>query len=96
MVFPEGRPQFVDRFDATAPDMAGRLRELDRRYAKDHGLSISKNLDELRASIAGGGEAGLREMLRKRGYAKGGAVERDLVRTAGDLGLLAQKYADRP
>lgn len=95
LVFPEGRPQFVERFNAVAPGIAEQLRELDRRYAKDYGLSISKNLDEMRAAIAGGGEGGLRELLRKRGYAEGGAVERDLVNTAGDLGLLSQKYADQ-
>jgi hypothetical protein len=95
LVFPEGKPQFVDRFNAVAPGIAEKLRDLDRRYAKDYGFSISKNLDELRASIAGGGEGGLRELLRKRGYAKGGAVERDLVNTAGALGLLEQKYADQ-
>ena len=94
-MFPEGRPQFVERFNAVAPGIAEQLRELDRRYAKDYGLNISKNLDEMRAAIAGGGEGGLRELLRKRGYAEGGAVERDLVNTAGDLGLLSQKYADQ-
>lgn len=95
-IFPEGRPQFVERFNAIAPGIADRLRELDRRYAKDYGFDISSNLDEMRAAIAAEGEAGLRALLRKRGYAEGGAVERDLVNTAGDLGLLAGKYADRP
>lgn len=95
-IFPEDRPQFVERFNAIAPGMAQQLRDLDRRYAKDYGFDISGNLDEMRAAIAGGGEAGLRELLRKRGFAEGGAVERDLVNTAGDLGLLAEKYADRP
>jgi hypothetical protein len=96
LIFPENRPQFVDRFNLIAPEMAQQLREMDRRYAKDHGFDISSNLDEMRAAIAGGGEAGLRELLRKRGMAEGGAVERDLVNAAGDLGLLAEKYADRP
>jgi len=96
LIFPEGRPQFVERFNAVAPSMAEKLRELDRRYAKDYGFDLSRNLDDMRAAIAGGGEAGLRELIRKRGYATGGAVERDLVNTAGDLGLLSARYADLP
>lgn len=95
-IFPEGKPQFVERFNAIAPGMAEKLRELDRRTAKNYGFDISSNLDEMRAAIAAEGEAGLRALLRKRGYSKGGAVERDLVNAAGDLGLLAEKYADQP
>jgi hypothetical protein len=93
LIFPEGRPQFVDRFNAIAPSMAEKLRDLDRRFSRDHGLTISSNLDDMRAAIAGSGEAGLRELIRKRGMAAGGLVERDMVNAAGDLGLLAAKYA---
>jgi hypothetical protein len=92
-IFPEGKPQFVDRFNAVAPSMAEQLRELDKRMSKNYGFTISKNLDDMRAAIAGDGEAGLRELIRKRGFAKGGAVERDMVNAAGDIGLLAAKYA---
>jgi hypothetical protein len=94
-IFPDDRPQFVERFNAIAPSMAERLRELDKRTAKDYGFDISSNIDDMRAAIAAEGEAGLRELIRRRGLgkAKGGAVERDMVNAAGDLGLLSEKYA---
>lgn len=94
-IFPDDRPQFVDRFNAIAPSMAEKLRELDKRAAKDYGFTISSNIDDMRAAIAAEGEAGLRELIRRRGLgkAKGGAVERDMVNAAGDLGLLSEKYA---
>ncbi len=94
-IFPDDRPQFVDRFNAIAPGMAEKLRELDKRTAKDYGFTISSNIDDMRAAIAAEGEAGLRELIRRRGLgkAKGGAVERHMVNAAGDLGLLSAKYA---
>jgi hypothetical protein len=94
-IFPDDRPQFVERFNAIAPSMAEKLRELDKRTAKDYGFDISSNIDDMRAAIAAEGEAGLRELIRRRGLgkAKGGAVERDMVNAAGDLGLLSAKYA---
>jgi hypothetical protein len=94
-IFPDDRPQFVDRFNAIAPGMAEKLRELDKRTAKDYGFDISSNIDDMRAAIAAEGEAGLRELIRRRGLgkAKGGAVERHMVNAAGDLGLLSEKYA---
>jgi hypothetical protein len=94
-IFPDDRPQFVDRFNAIAPGMAEKLRELDKRTAKDYGFDISSNIDDMRAAIAAEGEAGLRELIRRRGLgkAKGGMVERDMINAAGDLGLLSEKYA---
>lgn len=94
-IFPDDRPQFVDRFNAIAPGMAEKLRELDKRTSKDYGFDISSNIDDMRAAIAAEGEAGLRELIRRRGLgkAKGGMVERDMVNAAGDLGLLSEKYA---
>jgi hypothetical protein len=94
-IFPDDRPQFVDRFNAIAPGMAEKLRELDKRTSKDYGFDISSNIDDMRAAIAAEGEAGLRELIRRRGLgkAKGGAVERHMVNAAGDLGLLSEKYA---
>lgn len=94
-IFPDDRPQFVERFNAIAPSMAEKLRELDKRTAKDYGFDISSNIDDMRAAIAAEGEAGLRELIRRRGLgkAKGGAVERHMVNAAGDLGLLSEKYA---
>jgi hypothetical protein len=94
-IFPDDRPQFVDRFNAIAPGMAEKLRELDKRTSKDYGFDISSNIDDMRAAIAAEGEAGLRALIRKRGLgkAKGGMVERDMVNAAGDLGLLSEKYA---
>jgi hypothetical protein len=94
-IFPDDRPQFVDRFNAIAPGMAEKLRELDKRTSKDYGFDISSNIDDMRAAIAAEGEAGLRELIRRRGLGKaeGGAVERHMVNAAGDLGLLSEKYA---
>ena len=94
-IFPDDRPQFVERFNAIAPSMAEKLRELDKRTSKDYGFDISSNIDDMRAAIAAEGEAGLRELIRRRGLgkAKGGMVERDMVNAAGDLGLLSEKYA---
>lgn len=94
-IFPDDRPQFVERFNAIAPGMAEQLRELDKRTSKDYGFDISSNIDDMRAAIAAEGEAGLRALIRRRGLgkAKGGAVERHMVNAAGDLGLLSQKYA---
>jgi hypothetical protein len=94
-IFPDDRPQFVDRFNAIAPGMAEKLRELDKRTSKDYGFDISSNIDDMRAAIAAEGEAGLRALIRRRGLgkAKGGMVERDMVNAAGDLGLLSEKYA---
>lgn len=94
-IFPDDRPQFVERFNAIAPSMAEKLRELDKRTSKDYGFDISSNIDDMRAAIAAEGEAGLRELIRRRGLgkAKGGAVERDMINAAGDLGLLSEKYA---
>jgi len=94
-IFPDDRPQFVERFNAIAPSMAEKLRELDKQTSKDYGFDISSNIDDMRAAIAAEGEAGLRELIRRRGLgkAKGGAVERHMVNAAGDLGLLSEKYA---
>jgi hypothetical protein len=94
-IFPDDRPQFVDRFNAVAPGIAEKSRELDKRTSKDYGFDISSNIDDMRAAIAAEGEAGLRELIRRRGLgkAKGGAVERDMINAAGDLGLLSEKYA---
>lgn len=87
-ILPEGNQTAVDQFNAVAPDIAGSMRDFDQRFAKDYGFDISKNIDDIRAAIAGGGESGLRDLIRKRGYAAGGAVERDLVNAAGNMGLL--------
>lgn len=87
-IFPDREDgRFVKRFNAIAPSMAERMREIDADFARRHGFTLSPHLDDLRAAIAGYGEQGIRDLLRKR-FAKGGAVERDVINTCGELGLL--------
>ena len=64
-IFPDDRPQFVDRFNAIAPGMAEKLRELDKRTSKDYGFDISSNIDDMRAAIAQGRFAAFAQEFRR-------------------------------
>jgi hypothetical protein len=86
----EDRPSYLREFDQFAPDIAAKLRDEYRLFAKDRGLSIPVSFDEVLASISGGGEKELRELIRKRGMAKGGHVTEDEIVTS--LQDLLSKY----
>lgn len=84
------RPAYVRAFDETAPELAGKLQSEYRRFSKERGATLPTSFDELLSAIAGGGEKELRELIRKRGYAEGGAVTEDGIVTG--LRDLLEKY----
>lgn len=86
------RPAYQKAFDEVAPDIAAKLREEYRRFAKEHGMEIPVSFDEVLASISGGGERELRELIRKRGYGKaeGGFIDEDKMVTS--IRDLLEKY----
>jgi hypothetical protein len=61
------RTMGTEKFDRFAPQMAQRLREIDARFAKDTGgrFTLSPVLDEVRATIANEGFAGLERLAKK-------------------------------
>jgi len=57
----------TEKFDAFAPKMAARLRDIDARFAKETGgrFTLSPVLGEVRAAIAADGFAGLERLAKK-------------------------------
>ena len=83
------RPAYQQAFDRVAPDMARRLRETYGQFAREHRMTMPEYYDEMLSAIAGGGEAGLRDLIKRRKMAHGGRVESQL---ATDAMHLAEKY----
>lgn len=83
------RPAYQEAFDRVAPDIAERLRGTYKEFSRDNHMTMPEYYDELLAAIAGGGEAGLRDLIKRRRFAEGGLVEDQLV---SDAMHLAEKY----
>jgi len=83
------RPEYVSSFDKVAPELAARLRDTYRGFAKENQMTMPEYFDELLGAVAGGGEKELRDLIRKRGYAEGGAVDG----VVSGLQELLEKYA---
>lgn len=83
------RPEYISSFDRVAPALAQKLRETYRGFAKENQMTMPEYFDELLGAVAGGGEKELRDLIRKRGYAEGGAVD-GVVTGIQDL---LEKYA---
>jgi len=83
------RPEYARAFNSVAPEIAERLRGTYRNFARENQMAFPEYFDTMLGAIAGGGEKELRELIRRRGYAKGGAVEGQL---ASDAMHLAEKY----
>jgi hypothetical protein len=84
------RPAYVQSFDKVAPPLAANLRDVYKQFAKENRMTIPGYFDDLLNAISGGGERELRELIRKRGYAEGGAVDADNLVTS--LQSLLEKY----
>lgn len=82
-------PKYSSAFDAVAPEIAERLRGTYRDFARENRMTMPAYFDDLLGAVAGGGEAGLRDLIRRRGFAKGGAVESQMT---SDVMHLAEKY----
>lgn len=83
------RPEFVSSFDNVAPELAAKLRATYRDFGKENQMVLPEYFDEMLSAVAGGGEKELRDLIRRRGYAEGGAVDGVVT----DLQDLLQKYA---
>jgi hypothetical protein len=83
------RPEFVSSFDNVAPELAAKLRATYRDFGKENQMVLPEYFDEMLSAVAGGGEKELRDLIRRRGYAEGGAVD-GVVTGLQDL---LEKYA---
>lgn len=83
------RPEFLSSFDNVAPELAAKLQATYRDFGKENNMVLPEYFDEMLSAVAGGGEKELRDLIRKRGYAEGGAVD-GVVNGFQDL---LQKYA---
>jgi hypothetical protein len=57
-------PIIRERFDDIVPDIADNLRRLDESIAKKYGLSVSKDVQDMREAIARGGYDGLMKLIK--------------------------------
>jgi hypothetical protein len=83
------RPEFVSSFDNVAPELAAKLQATYRDFGKENQMVLPEYFDEMLSAVAGGGEKELRDLIRRRGYAEGGAVD-GVVTGIQDL---LEKYA---
>ena len=83
------RPEFVSSFNNVAPELAAKLQSTYRDFGKENQMVLPEYFDEMLSAVAGGGEKELRDLIRRRGYAEGGAVDGAVT----DLQDLLQKYA---
>ena len=67
--FEQIRRMGTEKFDAVAPALAARLRDIDARFVKEAGgrFTLSPMMDEVRAAVAGEGFAGLERLAKKYG-----------------------------
>lgn len=83
------RPEFVSSFDNVAPELAAKLQATYRDFGKENQMMLPEYFDEMLSAVAGGGEKELRDLIRRRGFAEGGAVD-GVVTGLQDL---LEKYA---
>ena len=58
------RPGLRSSFDAAAPDLAGKMLELRRQFAKDTSLNASKHIDDMQKALSTGGFAALDKLIK--------------------------------
>ena len=59
-----GNPIIKERFDAIAPEIADNLRINDEKIAKKFGMTVSKDVQDMREAIARGGYDGLMKLIK--------------------------------
>ena len=89
---PKNIPVLGDRFDATAPGIAKKMRDLDTHFSKQHGFTVSSVMQELRQAVSSDGRAGIKAMAKRLGLPAYSVAA--LTVAAEQLGLLERPPAD--
>jgi len=59
-----GRPSLLAAYDDVVPEIAAKINDFERRFAKENNLTINKDIKRMRDALADGGMKGLTKLIK--------------------------------
>mgnify|MGYP003131952544 CR=1 FL=1 len=59
-----GRPSLLAAYNDVVPEIAAKINDLERRFAKENNLTINKDIKRMRDALADGGMKGLTKLIK--------------------------------